>query len=255
MLRRALLSAATVASVGGCGTDAGDASHCTAKPDMGIACGTSGAFDRTLCVDGIDRVFREYIPSSVACDRPAPMIVFLHGLGGDEASGDVARPVAEALGALFVTPRGVDQGGALGFGPEGIPNSQTFLTTILDKLEREFPTDPALTLLTGFSNGGVFASYSIVWYNERLAGVGVFASGLAENITSDLRAAPVKLPVVVRVGDADAVYQPLADELVTQLLGAGWPAARVDSRRFAGGHAWSPDMIRETFDLAKAAPL
>ena len=245
----------TLACVVGCGTDASDASQCTAKPDMGIACGTSGAFDRTLCVDGTDRVFREYVPASVACDKPAPMIVFLHGLGGDEASGDVARPVADALGAVFVTPRGVDQGGALGFGPDGIANSQTFLTTILDELEREFPTDPAFTLLTGFSNGGVFASYSIVWYNERLAGVGVFASGLAENITSDLRAAPIKLPVVVRVGDADAVYQPLADELVTQLLGAGWPSARVDSRRFVGGHAWSPDMIRETFDLAKAAPL
>jgi dienelactone hydrolase len=105
-------------------------------------------------------------------------------------------------------------------------------------------TDPAFTLLTGFSNGGVFASYSIVWYNERLAGVGVFASGLAEDITPDLRAAPVKLPVVVRVGDADTGYQPLADLLVTQLMGAGWPPARVDSRRFVGGHTWSPDMIR-----------
>src|SRR5439155_10330770 len=127
-------------------------------------------------------------------------------------------------------------------------------TTILDTLQREFPTDPAFTLLTGFSNGGVFVSYSIAWFNDRLAGVGVFASGVAEDISADLRAAPVKMPVVVRVGDMDTLHQTFADALSSELAASGWPASRVDSRRFAGGHTWTPDMIREAFDLAQSPP-
>jgi predicted esterase len=231
-----------------------DDATCTPRADPGVACGTSGVFDRSVCIEGQERMFREYVPAGLACAQPAPLIVFLHGLGGSLFSADDARPVADAVGAVLVTPKGVDQGGGLGFGPEQIPNSQALLTTILDSLQREFPTDPGLTVLTGFSNGGVFASYSIAWYNQRLAGVGIFASGVAEDITAELRAAPAKIPVVVRIGDTDTFHQPFADRLVANLMDAGWPPARVDSRRFAGGHTWSPDMIREAFDLAKSPP-
>src|SRR5262245_60986776 len=167
--------------------------------DPGVACGMTGVFDRSACIDGQFRRYREYVPSGIDCASPAPLILFLHGLGGNLATGDSARAVADAVGAVFVSPQGVDQGGALGFGPDRIPNTQALITMILDTLQREFPTDPAFTVLTGFSNGGVFASYAIAWYNSRLAGVGVFASGLAEDITADLAAAPAKFPVVVRV--------------------------------------------------------
>ena len=247
-----LVTAGLIAASGACAGE--DEDRCTPKPDPGVACGASGVFDRAVCVDGKERFFREYVPAGIVCGQPAPLIVFLHGIGGNLSSADDARPVADAVGAVLVTPKGVDQGGGLGFGPEQIPNSQSLLTMILDSLQREFPTDPGFTLLTGFSNGGVFASYSIAWYNQRLAGVGIFASGVAEDISADLRAAPVKIPVVVRVGDTDTFHQPFADQLVSSLMAAGWPAARVDSRRFAGGHAWSPDMIREAYDLAKSPP-
>ena len=104
----------------GCGED----DECSGATFTGgpVACGTAGSFDRTVCVDGKLRTFREYVPATVSCDAPPPMIVFLHGNSGNEGSGDVAREVADELGAVYVTPRGYDQGGYLGFGPEGIPN-------------------------------------------------------------------------------------------------------------------------------------
>src|SRR5437764_1022946 len=162
---------ASLLAVGAGCSSGSDGGACTPKADAPIACGMSGTFDRKVCIDGNERLYREYVPAGIACDKPAPLVVFLHGLGGDESSGDAADPVADAVGAVFVTPRGADQGAGLGFGPEQIPNTQRQITTILDTLEREFPTDPAFTLMTGFSNGGVFASYSIAWFNARLAGV------------------------------------------------------------------------------------
>jgi predicted esterase len=244
---------AATSPMGACAGD-DDPPACTTELEPGAACGTSGVFDRSMCVEGRWRRFREYVPATLGCAAPAPVIVFLHGLGGDQTSGDAARPVADEVGAILVSPVGVDQGGGLGFGPEEIPNSRALVAMILDALAREFPTDPKFTVLTGFSNGGVLASYGIAWYNERLAAVGVFASGVAEDITTDLRAANEKIPVVVRIGDTDTFHQPFASRLKANLLDAGWPPARVDSQRFAGGHTWTPDMVRETFAMAKSPP-
>jgi predicted esterase len=235
----------------GCGDDA----ECSGAAFTGAAvtCGMAGTFDRSVCVDGKRRVFRQYVPPAVTCDAPPPMIVFLHGNGGDETEGDVANSVADELGAVYIGLRGYDQGGYLGFGPEGISNSRTFLTMVVDRARQEFPTDPQFTLLTGFSAGGFFTSYCIAWLNDRLAGVGVFGAGIAEPWTEELAAAPIKLPVLVRVGERDSL-RTYADSLVAQLTSAGWPRERIDSQRFDGGHTWSPEMIRDAFNWAKSQP-
>jgi predicted esterase len=236
----------------GCG---GDDAECSGAAFTGgpVACGTTGVFDRTVCVEGKRRYFREYVPETVTCDAPAPLIVFLHGTGSDENSGDVARPIADELGAVYVTLRGYDQEGHLGFGPEGIPNSRTFLTMVIDEVKKEFPSDPQFTLLTGFSAGGFFSAYCIAWLNDRLAGVGIFAGGIAENFRAEFSAAPIKLPVLVRIGTRDSL-QSYGDALITQLKASGWPDERLDGKRFEGGHAWSPDMIREAYNWAKPIP-
>jgi len=235
------------ATSSGCGDDDAECSGAsfTGGP---VTCGMAGAFDRTVCVEGKLRVFRQYVPATVACDVPPPLIVFLHGNGGDESSGDVARAVADELGAVYVTPRGYSQGDYLGFGPEGIPNSRTFLTMVVDQVRMEFPAEFAL--LTGFSAGAFFSSYCIAWLNDRLAGVGIFGAGIAENFVGDLSRAPVKMPVSIRIGDQDSLRN-YADSLVAQLTAAGWPPERIDSKRFQGGHMWSPEMMRDAFHFAK----
>jgi predicted esterase len=217
-----------------------------------MTCGTAGTVDRTVCVDGRLRAFREHVPATLNCDAPPPLILFLHGSGSNETSGDAAFDVADQLGAVFVSLRGYNQDGFVGFGPDGTENSRLFTTVVLDQVRREFPTDPHFTLLTGFSAGAFFTSYCIAWLNDRLAGVGIFGAGIAEDWTAELAAAPSKIPVVVRAGDKDSL-QVYADSLVIQLKSAGWPAERVDAQRFAGGHTWTPEMIRETFNWTKAA--
>jgi predicted esterase len=204
-----------------------------------------------VCVEGKRRIFREYIPATVTCDTPPPLVVFLHGNGGDEASGGVARAIVDELGAVYLSPRGYDQGGYLGFGPEGIPNSRSFVTMVVDQVHKELPTHSQSTLLTGFSAGGFFAAYGIAWLNSRLAGVGIFAGGMAENWEAEFSAAPVKLPVFVRMGDRDSL-QRHADSLVNQLAFSGWTRDRIDSQRFPGGHEWSPEMIRDAYAWARS---
>jgi predicted esterase len=236
------------ALMAGCGDDA----ECSGTAFTGgpVTCGMAGAFERTVCVDGKKRLFREYVPTTATCDPAPPLVLFLHGNGGDESSGDVAREIADELGAVYVTLRGYDQGDYLGFGPEGIPNSRAFLTNVIDEVKKEFPTD-GFTLLTGFSAGAFFSAYCIAWHNDRLAGIGIFGAGIAEDFARELSEAPAKLPVFIRIGERDSLRS-YADGLVFQLTSAGWPPERIDSKRFPGGHTWSPDMIRDAFNFAKS---
>lgn len=239
---------AVVAMSFGCG----DSDECSGSEFSGapVSCGTPGTFDRTVCIRGKLRIFREHVPATLTCDTPAPLVLFLHGNGGDEGSGDVARPVAEELGFVYVTLRGTEQGTYVGFGPEDIPNSREFVTRVVEQIQREFPTDPAFTLMTGFSGGAFFTSYCITWLNDRLRGVGIFGAGIAEDWRSQYITAPIKVPTYIRIGEGDALRR-YADSLVRQLQDTGWPAERVNFKTFAGGHAWSPDMIRDTFHWAK----
>lgn len=231
----------------------GDDAECSGAAFTGgpVTCGMTGTFDRSVCVEGKLRRFREYVPATVTCDAPPPLIVFLHGNGGDETSGDPAQPIADELGAVYVSPRGYDQGEYVGFGPEGLSNSRALVTMVVAEVEREFPTDPQSTLLTGFSGGGFFAAYCIAWLNSRLAGAGIFAAGISEYWEPELKAAPIKLPVYIRVGDTDPL-QRTADSLVNQLFYSGWPKERIDSQLFNGGHAWAPEMIRYSYSWAKS---
>jgi predicted esterase len=242
-------TAMTIAPSIGCG----DADECSGSAFSGevVTCGTPGTFDRTVCVEGKLRKFREHVPATVTCDTPPPLVLFLHGNGGDEASGDAAQGVAGELGFVYVTLRGTDQGDYVGFGPEDIPNSRDFATRVVDQVRHEFPTDPALTLMTGFSGGAFFTSYCITWLNDRLRGVGIFGAGIAEDWQSQLRTVSVKTPVFVRVGEGDTL-RPYADSLASQLQATGWPKERINYETFAGGHTWRPDMIRDTFNWAKS---
>ena len=238
------------AASAGCGGD--EDAECSGAAFTGgpVTCGMAGAFDRTVCVEGKLRVFREYVPATATCDVPPPLIVFLHGNGGTETSGDIAHPIADELGAVYVTLRGYNHGDHFGFGPDGIPNSRAFLAMVIDQVRKEFPVDSQFALLTGFSAGAFFSAYCIAWLNDRLAGVGIFGAGLAENFVAELLQAPVKLPVLIRIGDRDS-FGSYTYSLVAQLASAGWPPERVDSQRFPGGHQWAPEMIRDAYNWAK----
>ncbi|MET0595851.1 MAG: hypothetical protein ABW133_24340 [Polyangiaceae bacterium] len=245
----AYLAIACASAMGaGCGSDECSGSAFSGTP---ATCGASGTFERSVCVQGKLRKFREYVPPSLVCDTPPPLVLFLHGNGGDETSGDPAQPLADELGFVFVTLRGTDQEDYVGFGPADIPNSREFTLRVIDQVRSEFPTDPNFTLLTGFSGGAFLASYFIAWLNDRLRGVGIFGAGMAEDYFAELPRSQVKLPVVIRIGSGDSLRY-YAQSLYSQLTQAGWPKDRIDFKVFDGGHTWNPELIRDTFNWAKA---
>lgn len=97
-----------------------------------------------------------FIPESVAADQPVPLLVALHGAGGDAQGGlSIIRSTAEQFGIVILAPasRGPTWDAIRdGYGPD---------TEVIDRaLEEIFSfvhVDPQRIGVTGFSDGASYA--------------------------------------------------------------------------------------------------
>jgi phospholipase/carboxylesterase len=97
-----------------------------------------------------------FVPEGLPADEPVPLLVALHGAGGDAQGGlSVLRAAAEALGIVILAPasRAATWDAVRGgFGPD---------TVVIDRALREVfsfvPVDPQRIGVTGFSDGASYA--------------------------------------------------------------------------------------------------
>jgi len=161
-----------------------------------------------------------YVSSKVKKDKPAPLIVALHGLGGD--SNFIVRgnliDLAEEGGYVVVGPMGYNVGGwygspvmAFGGRPVTPPNlaelSEKDVMNVMDIARKQFNIDPKRMYLMGHSMGGAGTFFLGQKYASQWAAIGAIAPAafLMQQKQKDILA-PIKaagLPVIVTQGDAD----------------------------------------------------
>jgi predicted esterase len=104
-------------------------------------------------------------------NRPAPLIIALHGYGDrPENHPRVWSGAADEFGAILAVPRGSRQVGN-GFGWTGVEEADAVLERIIDELSDRFVIDRSRIVLTGFSQGAFLAMALGVRHPELLAGV------------------------------------------------------------------------------------
>jgi poly(3-hydroxybutyrate) depolymerase len=173
-------------------------------------------FDAT----GEDLPYALFVSSKVMADVPAPLIVALHGLGGDANSllrGN-ALDLADAGGYIVVGPMGYNSGGwygspviVIGGGEVEPPNlaelSEQDVLNVLAMIREEFDIDDSRTYLMGHSMGGAGALFLGSKYVSEWAAVASIAPAafrMQQNAASLLQ--PYKeanVPVIVIQGDRD----------------------------------------------------
>jgi poly(3-hydroxybutyrate) depolymerase len=182
-----------------------------------------------------------FVSSKVSRDKKNPLIVSLHGLGGDQNTmvRESLRSVelAEQGGYILVAPMGYNSGGwygippgpprpanAAGRGPAGPPRpviggtaiteaakvreaSEKDVMTVLDMVRKEFNVDERRIYLMGHSMGGAGTYYlgskhGNVW--AALAPIAPAAMGMTNERAKVLQAIKdAKVPMLVSMGDAD----------------------------------------------------
>ena len=166
-----------------------------------------------------------FVSSKVKRDKPAPLIVALHGYGGD--SNFIVRgrliDLAEEGGYIVIGPMGYNITGWYGSpvivigGGEVKPANLTELSekdvlNVLDMARKEFNVDPKRTYLMGHSMGGAGALFLGAKHADQWAAVAAIAPA-AFRMQPDQKAIlggmeKARVPILIAQGDADTVVPP-----------------------------------------------
>lgn len=141
--------------------------------------------NKQLNVDGLKRTYRLFAPLALERDRPAPVLLVLHGVG-DSGEGMVGATqldrVASTEDFIVAYPDGVNQtwnGGycCLGQAKTG-PDDVAFLARVIDDVQANHKVDPARVYVVGVSAGAIMAYRLGCELAGRISGVGSVAGAM-----------------------------------------------------------------------------
>ena len=188
-----------------------------------------------------------YVPAGYRPDRPAPLVVMLHGAGGNARDAVATfRPLAEEAGFLLLAPesRGRTWDVLLGgFGPD-----VDFIGRSLGRAAGRYAVDDGRVAVAGFSDGASYALSLGLGNGELFGHVLAFAPGFMA--PEALRGTP---RLILAHGTRDAVLpiDRCSRRLVPQLRRAGYD---VTYREFDGPHTVPPAIAAEAIGWSLVRP-
>jgi len=141
-------------------------------------------------IDQTDQPYRLYVPAAYDGSRPLPLVIALHGTGGNEASlfdeeryqKGAIRQAAEKHGLLLASPLGRGTTEYRGIGENDV-------LCVLADVQKRYKVDPDRVYLTGHSMGGTGAAYLALHHPDLFAAAAPLAAAysfpwLARNAAS-----------------------------------------------------------------------
>lgn len=194
---------------------------------------------------------------------PVAVVIWLHGLGADGHDFEPIVPelhLPADLPVRFVFPHAPEMpvtafGGQrarawFDFGPDGgvdFPGLKKSVRKIRDLIQDEIDsgTPAERILLAGFSQGGVLAFHTALYYPKRLAGILALSTFLAdsESLGSGKAEVNAQIPILMCHGQQDVVLPvTLGKSALTTLKSAGYA---VEWREYPMGHEVCREEIQE----------
>ena len=154
------------------------------------ACGglPSGRGDRdssqrqTLLHQGVERSYLVRVPALSRPGRPLPLVVVLHGGGGNALNAEMMTGFTElgqSGGFIVVYPEGSGRtrlltwnaGHCCGYAMENDIDDTGFIDALIDRLLTQYAVDPARIYVTGMSNGAMMSHRLGIALSHRLAAI------------------------------------------------------------------------------------
>ncbi|MCM2369315.1 serine hydrolase [Aporhodopirellula aestuarii] len=152
--------------------------------------------------DGVEREYRIHVPEKIPPGQDVPLVVCLHGGGGNSRTASMMglTPVADREGFIVVYPNAIDKHWNDGRDSpmyaehdEAI-DDVAFVMEVIRRVGEEHAIDRNRIFATGLSNGGFMTQRLAIEHSETFAAVGVVIATMGEPISE--RFVP-KLPVSV----------------------------------------------------------
>ena len=143
----------------------------------------------TITVDGLDRKYRVYVPSSYRETEPMPLVLAFHMLS---VSGRTMQwithfnAIAEEQGFIVVYLDGYKTSWAEGSNLYAADQAQIddvkFVSVLIDSIEDQYAIDSSQIFATGFSSGGLMVQRLGCEMADRFAAIAVVGATLPKNI-------------------------------------------------------------------------
>jgi phospholipase/carboxylesterase len=181
------------------------------------------------------------VPAAYRPDRPAPLVVLLHGAGGDAENGlSVLRRRADDAGLILLAPasRGPTWDVILdGFGPD-----VAALDRALGSAFGRYAIDPDRLAVGGFSDGASYALSLGLTNGDLITHVIAFSPGFMAPVR---RRGQPRLFLSHGTDDRVLPIEPCSRRIVPQVRRAGYD---VTYREFDGPHAVPAEIARAAVD-------
>ena len=178
--------------------------------------GKTGDFERHYLLQGANEImpYRVYVPKAYSASRPTPLVIALHGLGGNEDGffdnyEKLPPQLAEQHGFLLASPLGFRRDGFYGSGIMGSTDvaarrrgeySEKDVLEVLRLMKAAYSVDDSRIYLMGHSMGAIGTWALGSKFPQTWAALVSFAgTGRAEELAPSMKA----IPQFVVHGDAD----------------------------------------------------
>jgi phospholipase/carboxylesterase len=194
---------------------------------------------------GTEREALVYVPPGYRPDRPAPMVLLLHGAGGNAEHGTgLLRNLADEFGVILLAPasrQATWDAIVGGFGPD-----VEAIDRALGHVFGRYPVDPERLAVGGFSDGASYALSLGLTNGDLFTHVLAFSPGF---MTPGTRRGRPRLFLSHGTHDDVLPIERCSRRLVPPLRRAGHD---VTYREFAGPHTVPPAIARQAVEWAFA---
>ena len=220
------------------GTVAAREGRLLARPENHGGAGPIGLHPLDLA-EGRDGLI--YVPSGYRADRPAPVVLLLHGAGSDAGHGvGLLRGLADEAGLILLAPASRRRTWDVildGFGPD-----VGSIDRALGRVFRDHAVDPGRLVVGGFSDGASYALSLGLTNGDLFTHVVAFSPGFMA--PRGLRGKP-RLFLSHGTHDAILPIERCSRRIEPQLRRAGYD---VTYREFDGPHTVPTEIAREAVD-------
>ncbi len=160
---------------------------------------------RTLGHEGIERTFHINLPPGFDKKRAAPLVLALHGGGGEgrmfdqKTTAGTLTVAAAERGVVLVFPEGVDKHWNDGrpeiFGDK-FYDDVGFIAKVIDTMSDSYGIDPTRVYATGISNGGFMSVRLAMDLSERITAIAPVSAQISMALKDRTPAIPVSIMIV-----------------------------------------------------------
>lgn len=155
----------------------------------------------TLDHGGDERTYHIHLPPGFDRGKPAPLVIALHGGGGEgrkfdqAATGGTLTRAADKRGVVLVFPEAVDRHWFDGR-PEVDKSAKRiddtgFISAVIDAMAADYGIDPLRVYATGISNGGFMSVRLAIDLAEKIAAVAPVTAQMSKALEGKAPAQPI----------------------------------------------------------------